>query len=344
MIEVQAATSEPHAPLVSIVTVFYNRVAYVRESIESLLAQTYPNIEIVAVDDGSTDGTGEALEAIRDPRLTVRRQANGGFVRAINAAVRASGGEYVAIHGSGDVSLPERVARQAEVLRTRPAIGVVACWWQDEDLHAGDVAARRYAADERFRDVVVRYNPLGHGEVMFRRALFDRVGGYREFFRFAQDHDLWIRMSMHCDYDIVREQLYRRRSIPGGVSASGEKVLQQFLFSDFAMHCGRCVRAGRPDPLDTLGPVAALMRPRSAAIASAMARAGARFLLSGRDEQGRALIAAALAEKATAQSVAAALLLWTSERPLLWRLSAAAGRTTGRLRRRLLRLPSDAGA
>ncbi|MEL7029538.1 MAG: glycosyltransferase family A protein, partial [Pseudomonadota bacterium] len=94
------------APLVSVVTIFYNRADHVRSSIESLLSQTYPNMEIVAVDDGSTDDTLRELQAIEDPRYRVISKENTGFTRSLNFAIAQTSGAYVAIHDAGDISYP----------------------------------------------------------------------------------------------------------------------------------------------------------------------------------------------------------------------------------------------
>ncbi|RYF04511.1 MAG: glycosyltransferase family 2 protein, partial [Oxalobacteraceae bacterium] len=114
-------------PIVSIITVFHNRAEHVEASIASLLAQRGVDYEIVALDDGSTDDTLACLQAISNPRLTVVAQANTGFTAAINTAIAHSRGRYIAIHGAGDISLPNRIARQAAILEARPEVGVIGC-------------------------------------------------------------------------------------------------------------------------------------------------------------------------------------------------------------------------
>jgi hypothetical protein len=314
---------DPHRaatpPLVTLVTVFHNRAAWVRETLGCLLAQSHPALEIIAVDDGSTDDTGAILESIADPRLRVVRQANAGLTVTLNRAIRMGSGVYVAIHGSGDLCGPERIARQVELLESRPEVGVVGCWWVDEDLAGGARVLHAPLFARSFGEMVLERNVFGHGEVMYRRALFDRVGGYREFFRYAQDRDLWVRMSRHCEHAVAQDFLYHRRRLPGGVSASADKTIHQALLSDFAAHCGREVAAGRPDPLEALGPSAALLRPRSRRIADRLAATGARFIARGELEPGRRLIAAGLRERLTLRSLAAALLSLATRTGRLWR-------------------------
>ena len=110
-------------PLVTAITVFYNREAHVAQSVESLLAQDYPNLEILLVDDGSKDGTLDALQAYEsDLRVSVISGRNQGLVGALRAAIAQAQGSLIAIHGSGDISLPNRLSRQVEALGRAP------CW------------------------------------------------------------------------------------------------------------------------------------------------------------------------------------------------------------------------
>lgn len=99
---------------------------------------------------------------------------------------------------------------------------------------------------------------------MYRRDLFDRVGGYRKFFSFAQDYDLWCRMSGHSRFHVIPEVLYRRKiGVPGSVTASAEKLILQKYCSSFAAYCHAERLQGRPDPLDQSGPISGLGLPIS---------------------------------------------------------------------------------
>lgn len=294
-----------------------------RESLASVLAQEGPSFEVIAVDDGSTDGTAAAIESLKDPRLRLLRQEKRGFTAAINVAVRASRGKYVAIHGAGDISLPGRLARQAAVLDAQDDVGVVGCWVDNEDLIADTVVTVRRPKIAQLRRTAIAHNPFTHGEVMYRRALYDRVGGYRETFVYAQDHDLWIRMGAHCDYAVVPELLYRRKRIPSGVSTSAESLILQGMLSEFAVECGCAVDRGEADPVDRLGPMAPLLRRRSARLAARLGRIGARFLATGRLEPGRRLVAAAAAERLTPTVLATIVLSAISHSPAVWRLLGA---------------------
>jgi glycosyltransferase involved in cell wall biosynthesis len=287
----------PTTPSVSIVTVYYNRADHVADSIQSLLNQTLDDIEIIAVDDGSTDGTVAALQRFDDPRLRIIEQKNSGFVVGINRAIRASRGRYVAIHGSGDISFPDRVAAQAAVLDTRPEVGVVGCYVQNQDpLDPSKFHYFKSPNGVNFQQAMLNETLFTHGEVMFRRELFDRVGGYREFFRFAQDRDLWLRMSRHCGYYIVERLLYQRFKLEDGVGTSVDKLILQGLLSDFAVQCARsCAKDGR-DLLERYGAAAPLLRSRSLALAQRYYGFGRLMLIGGRLPEAQRMFEASHAE------------------------------------------------
>lgn len=279
-------------PLVSVVTVFHNRAALVEESMASLLAQTWQRLEIIAVDDGSRDDTRARLEALQDSRLRVVSHPNQGFTRSIARAVALSKGELVAVHGSGDISLPERIARQAAMLAGDPGLGVVGCHYEMHDPQRGKSVVARRDVPRDARAALVEGNPFSHGEVMFRRSVYEAVGGYRPFFTLAQDRDLWLRMARHTGFGTVPEVLYRRSRIAGGVAKSPVLQSRQMLFSDFAVHCARQAEATGRDPLDEKGPAAALLYRPSREVARRLLRYGAVAAKRGDLEGARAFLAA----------------------------------------------------
>jgi hypothetical protein len=245
--------------LVSIVTVYYNRGDVVTDSIESLLSQTHRDIEIIAVDDGSTDDTYDRLLAFDDERLTVFRHRNQGFVGSIRKGIDLAKGDVIAIHGSGDISHPERIARQLAVLAERPDIGVVGCYVENRNLLRNTSTLHMPRVGPDAGRQLAETNFLMHGEVMFRRQVYDAVGGYRPFFRMAQDRDLWLRMSERTGFHIVPEVLYTRFVRLDGVGGGRpDRRAAQVLLSNLAVHCYEARRRNQPDPIDA-GDFEALM-------------------------------------------------------------------------------------
>lgn len=222
---------------------YYNRSEYVLECVNSLLEQNYDAFEVIVVNDGSSDTlTKEKLNSIQNSRLRVVHQSNTGFVGAIRNAISLSQGEYIAIQGAGDVSLPTRIEKQANVLDKNPEIGMVSCLFENVDFGGEKNGFRTKRSYSRTNidatDFLSGANPFGHGEVMFRKSIYEKVGGYRTFFKFSQDLDLWLRMIEHCKAIIIPEYLYERRKfIKDGVSTDEKKLFLQKYLAEFARQC-----------------------------------------------------------------------------------------------------------
>ena len=254
-------------PLVSVISAYYNRENHVEESIQSLLDQTYENLEIIIVDDGSTDNTLERLKRFNDPRLKIVSHKNCGLVMSFIRAIEMSNGEYIAIHGSGDLSLPQRIEKQAALLQEKEKVGVVGCYVNNINTVTGYEMLREIDVSGHALEQLKVQNAYTHGEVMYRRSVYDQVGGYRTFFKFGQDYDLWLRMSLVTELDTVKEILYTRFQLADGVELSVEKKAMQIFLSDFAIQCiDYRLEHGR-DLLDVYQERAAFMRKPSPVVA-----------------------------------------------------------------------------
>ena len=199
----------------------YNGAPWVREAVESVLTQTASDLELIVVDDGSTDATPELLSAIRDARLRVERQARAGLTRSLNRALRLASAPLVARMDADDVALPERFARQLDFLERHPEVGLLGTGCH-EISPSGEVlrTITPPADDGAIRRALIRRNPFVHSSVMIRRPALERVGGYDERLAVAQDYDLWLRMSRVTRLANLPEPLVLRRLTPGRVSSA----------------------------------------------------------------------------------------------------------------------------
>ncbi|NWH08683.1 MAG: glycosyltransferase [Alphaproteobacteria bacterium] len=306
------------SPSVSIVTAFYNRAQSVAESLGSLVAQTYPNLEIIAIDDGSNDGTFAEMEKVADARCRLIRQENTGYTVALSTAVRQSKGELIAVHDAGDVSFPERIARQAGFLARNPTIGLLACAVENEETFNRGIAIDRPPSPAAVTAKLWQGNPIHHGAVMYRRSLYDRVGGYRPLFRFAQDHDLWLRMIAHAEVGVIDEVLYRRKKFEGGVSTTAAKIVLQKYLSDFAIQCARSRDAHGRDLIDRHGALAPFLRERSPRLGRTLAWYAMRWLAHGQAAEAEEFLKAAMRESRHPKVFAAAVILRLSRSPWAW--------------------------
>ena len=221
---------------VAIFTAYHNRENDVKESIESLLNQNYNNFIVVAINDGSSDTTLDRLQEIKNDKLIILNKKNSGFVSSIIYAINKVDSEYIAIHGSGDISLPDRIKLQAQVLDDNSNVGVVGCHYKNNDLIRNKSIEFTSLSGLIHKRIMLDHlcvkNPLTHGEVTIRRSVYNKVGGYNPFFTFAQDYELWIRLSQLTDFYIVPEVLYLRYVRSDGVSGSVNKIaVQQYLAS-----------------------------------------------------------------------------------------------------------------
>lgn len=267
-------TEKPSFPLVSVVSAWYNRAQYVRDSINSLLNQDFDDFEIIVVNDGSTDpNVQRILEEYDDFRMRVIYQENRGFVNAIRRAIDESRGKYIALQGAGDVSLPSRLRFQTSILNDFPDVGVVGCGYENVIVggrgNGARIVKKVSLPEPGLRDFLIGNNPISHGEAMFRRTFYNEVGGYREFFKHAQDRDLWIRMASKCKFRILERFLYERRIFNSdGISADRSKTLLQKAMSCFAKQCYYDKLNYGRDYVEIYGINAGLFREKSAEYAN----------------------------------------------------------------------------
>ena len=304
---------------ITVISIFHNRREFVRDSVESLLRQTAEGVLIYLVDDGSTDGTDEELRQLHHPRIRLVSQMNMGFTPALRAAVAACETEFIAIHGSGDISHADRLRRQLEALRGDPRAAFATCHIQDDDGKLSHIYRPPQLSKEELHSQLLLRNPIVHGSVMFRREAYLASGGYREFFTFAQDRDLWLRMSQIGSCIVVPEILYVRRRPAGSIALDARKALQQAYFSAFSAQCAeRRLRVGE-DYLEAFGTAGALLRPRSIQLANRLAAAGLFRCIVQDDPHARELVEAGFREAKSPATVSAQLALSGFGVPRFWR-------------------------
>jgi glycosyltransferase involved in cell wall biosynthesis len=204
------ASDELHR--VSVIIPAYNRSSLLRLTVESVLAQTYPNVEIIVVDDGSTDDTAEVMKSyVEQGRIIYIRQANQGHSGARNTGIRSSSGEYLAFLDHDDLFMPRKLERQVQVLDTRPEIGLVHCGYYhvDED---GNLLEKVWGLPEGMvLKEPVCGNPLWSGAPLMRRQCLDQVGFFDPAL-WCEDTDMWLRIAQAgYQFACVQEPLGKHR-------------------------------------------------------------------------------------------------------------------------------------
>jgi len=260
------------APRVSVVMPVRNGAAYLDEAVGSVLSQTLDDLELIVVDDGSTDDTPAILERLArsDGRVRVLRTDALGLTPALNTGWRAASADYVARLDADDVALPTRLAKQAAFLDTHPRVGVVGSAYVPLS-HTGErLGIVRYPGDDAtLRVDLRRYNCLPHPTVMVRRAALEEAGGYR--LDQAEDYDLWLRISERWELANLEEPLLLYRHHAGQFSVG---KLERQTLGAVAVRAAAAARAqGRPDPLDGVVTLDESLLPRLGVRAEDLARA-----------------------------------------------------------------------
>ena len=208
-------------PTVSVIIPVRDGAQYVGEALQSMLDQDLADIEVIVVDDGSCDDSAAIATSIGDSDGRVKVVANRGkgIVDALNMGISLARAPFVARMDCDDVSLPDRLRLQMARFDADPDLQLLgtAGLQIDRDgnlLRPIDVPT----GNDPLRDALARYNPMLHPTVMFRTEAVRRAGGYRRAFTYAEDYDLWLRLSETGKLANMDARLVKLRSHPGQVS------------------------------------------------------------------------------------------------------------------------------
>jgi glycosyltransferase involved in cell wall biosynthesis len=234
---------------ISVLLPCYNAASTLNEALESLASQTFRDFEIVCVEDGSTDGTGDLLSVWqeRDSRLRVLHQPHAGIIAALNAGLRVCSAPIVARMDADDRAYPERLRLQAACLDRHPEVDVVSCrvaGFPDGELREGFRIYIEWLngllGDEQIRREIFVESPLPHPSVAFRQDAVLKVGGYEDH-GWAEDYDLWLRLYLAgSHFAKLPDVLLDWREHPARLTRSdGRYSLENFLrLKAFYLLCG----------------------------------------------------------------------------------------------------------
>ncbi len=198
---------------VSVVVTCYNYGKYLKSSLDSVLAQNCPDLEIIVIDDGSTDNTSEMMnQYVCIEGVKYIRQKNQGASKARNHGIEVSSGEFVAFLDADDVWMPGKLEHQLTLFED-PKVGVVYSrrkWIDPEGLEKSGnerVLYRGFILNRIFIDNFVCFSSS-----VIRRSLLDDVGCFDESLSMGMDYDLWVRLAARCHFDYVDEPLVKYRT------------------------------------------------------------------------------------------------------------------------------------
>jgi glycosyltransferase involved in cell wall biosynthesis len=203
----------------------YNNASTLLRAIEAVLAQTVADLELIVIDDGSSDGSASIAAAVGDERVRLLRMpGNVGIARSLNEGLRAARAPVVAVQDADDWSEPQRLERQLAVLEGDPSVAVVGSRMREVDAGGSELRARTAFAAGDVGGVLPRFNPIPNSCAAFRREAALSVGGYDPRYRYATEYDLWLRLAERHRVVTLDEVLATRVMSGTNVAARRERA------------------------------------------------------------------------------------------------------------------------
>ncbi|MEZ4867710.1 MAG: glycosyltransferase family A protein [Caldilineaceae bacterium] len=236
------------APKVSIIMPTYNQARYIGAAIQSVVDQTFPDWELIIVDDGSTDETAAIVTQFNEPRIHYIDQVNQGVCIARNVGIAKARGEYLAFLDADDLYERNKLQVQVAHLDQNPTIGLTYGWRTEIDQHGNPLNLARLPATASLETIVLSF-PFAPSDFMVRRTWVDAVGGFRLGFVVNEDRDLYIRLVLAGCQCVNSEQFlsYRRLNTEKTFSDLPAKLDDMLRALDTAFSDPRC-----PDEVQVL--------------------------------------------------------------------------------------------
>jgi glycosyltransferase involved in cell wall biosynthesis len=203
--------------MISVIMPVYNNLEFLKESIDSVLGQTYEDFEFIILDDGSTEPVWDFLDQYSDSRIVkIRNKENIGLTKSLNICLDKVMGDFIARHDSDDISLPTRF--EEEIRCFVDGVGLVSTYAKTVDKNGKDVSCRYCEVDSRKKGSDIKKgNYVIGSSAIFSRKVFDTIGYYDEKLYIAQDYNYWIRLLKHFGHIVVDKVLCVLRRHAGSV-------------------------------------------------------------------------------------------------------------------------------
>lgn len=244
-----SVTKSDKIPLVSVVMPARNGARYLTEAVDSILRQSMSDLELLIIDDGSTDDTPALLRklASSDSRVSIYHQAGDGLVAALNRGIAEARAPLIARMDCDDVAAIDRLERQLSAFESRPRLVAVGGQATQIDEAGGKLGCLRYPVGaQAIRRQLTLSSPFCHPAVTFRKAAVLAVGGYRKAYRHAEDYDLWLRLFEVGELDNLNVVVldYRRHQN----STTNRHAAEQAQKTALASVAAHSRANGLPDP------------------------------------------------------------------------------------------------
>ncbi len=224
----QARVVPGDSPAVTVLIGTFENEETLPRAVRSILGQSEPSLELLVIDDGSSDGSAEAArQAIGDDRRgrVIELAEHVGIPRSLNLGLEAASAPIVAIQDGDDWSERERLRRQLDALEANPGAAVVGSRMAEVDESGRELRPRTTFRAGDVGGLLMRFNPIPNGCAAFRRGAALEIGGYDERWRYAADYDLWLRLAEHHRVIALDEVLATR--VMGASNVAGRAEREQ---------------------------------------------------------------------------------------------------------------------
>lgn len=222
-------------PLVSIVIPLYNGEKYLTEALISILYQSYTNIEIIIVNDGSQDSGPKIVERLAktDKRIVLINQENTGIVGALNNGIAVARGELIARMDADDISFLDRIEKQVEAFNQNEDAVLVCSGFEVIDEESQymyrEILPMR---DSEIKRILLLYNCIAHGSTMFKKSAFEAVGGYSADCGPTEDYELWGRLASTGKFIALEGSFYRWRRNSQGITMTENPAMRMYTLKN----------------------------------------------------------------------------------------------------------------
>lgn len=215
-------------PKVSVVIPAYNAMAFLPETLESVLKQTFTDFEVLIVNDGSSDHIVKWANEITDLRVKLISQKNQRVSAARNTGIANAQGEYIAFLDADDLWEPTKLEKQVRCLDDKPEVGLVYTWTLlvDQDNNSTGRVYASHAEGNVWEEVVTNDMIASGSSPMVRRSCFEAVGVFDCNLAYAPDRDMWVRIASRYPFAVIKEPLLRYRQIPNSFSRNSQAMIQ----------------------------------------------------------------------------------------------------------------------
>jgi len=228
----------------------YNSESYLHQAVESILSQTYKEVEFIIIDDGSTDNTPVILENFKRQARHIhvqRQEKNQGLTNSLNAAIGLSNGIYIARMDADDISLPNRLEKQVDYLEHNSQVVAVGTAFKLID-DAGNLIKRYQFSNQHhlLKWNLLFFNPICHPSVMMRASSLKSLGGYNNEYQRAQDYELWWRMSRIGQLSNLTEQLFIMRQHKKRITNQYQDSQTEYVAKAIQQHLSASLKKDYP--------------------------------------------------------------------------------------------------